>query len=357
MTENNSHHSQTNLGRPADGALRFAVIGAGFIAGPNTEALVAQPGVSLVAIANPTVAKAASLAERVGCSCRLYSDWREMLDREKVDAVLIHVPHHLHHEVFLECAARGLQIIIEKPLANTYAQCIEMIEAARRYGIRATVCHTQRYQAVLQAAADYIASHDLGPLRAVEDCIHVNYFWPGRSPWQLSPEQSGGGIALNYGVHQLDRVHWFLGQKTVRFMARYLTAKPGYIVPSSYMMLGVGDRGTPYTVSGSGYTGPDSNEIRLIFERGIVHGVLRDNGLVKPGLYCGDTSGGRMAVQPIALSMDGSYRREFEAAVDYLTGRSDQPPIPLEWAAEMVRLVTEGDPDAGFYTMLDNEID
>jgi predicted dehydrogenase len=322
--------------------LRFAMMGAGFIAGPNAAALVAQPGVRLVAISNPTLSKAARIANDTGSDCRLYADWRDMLEHETVDAVLINLPHFLHHEVFLACAARGLHVIIEKPLANTVAQCRDMIEAASRYGVRATVCHTQRYNAVFQAAKDYIASHDLGRLHAIEDNIHTHYFWDGRSPWQLSPEQSGGGIALNYGVHQLDRVHWFLQQKTVRFTAQYLTEKPGYIIPSSYMMLGVGERGTPYSISCSGYTGPDINEMRLVFERGILHCCLRDNGLVKAGLYTGDTTTRLFAAQPLSLLLDGFYHRQFAAAIDYLSGKTDEAPVPLEWAAEMVRLVTEG---------------
>lgn len=318
------------------------MMGAGFIAGPNAAALVAQPGVRLVAISNPTIAKAARIARDTGSDCRLYADWRTMLEQETVDAVLINLPHFLHHEVFLACAARGLDIIIEKPLANTAAQCREMIAAAARHGIRATVCHTQRYNAVFQAAKNYMETHDLGPLHAIEDNIHTHYFWDGRSPWQLSPELSGGGIALNYGVHQLDRVHWFLRQKTVRFTAQYLTEKPGYIIPSSYMMLGVGERGTPYNISCSGYTGPDVNEMRLVFERGILHCVLRDNGLVNAGLYAGDTQTKRFAAQPLSLPMDGYCQRQFAAAIDYLMGRTDEPPVSLAWAAEMVRLVTEG---------------
>lgn len=326
--------------------LRFAMMGAGFIAGPNASALVAQPGVQLVAISNPTLSKAARIARDTGSDCRLYADWRDLLEHETVDAVLINLPHFLHHDVFLACAAHGLHIIIEKPLANTVAQCQDMIAAADRAGIRATVCHTQRYNAVFQAAKDYIASHDLGQLHAIEDSIHTHYFWDGRSPWQLSPELSGGGIALNYGVHQLDRVHWFLRQKTVRFSAQYLTEKPGYIIPSSYMMLGVGERGTPYSISCSGYTGPDVNEMRLVFERGILHCCLRDNGLVKAGLYAGDTQTKLFAAQPLSLSLDGFYHRQFAAAIDYLSGRTDEAPVPLEWAAEMVRLVTSGFADA-----------
>jgi len=322
--------------------MRFGMIGAGFIARPNGAALIAQPSARLAAIANPTLAKAEQVARDLGAGCPVYADWRDMLDREQLDAVLINLPHHLHHDVFIACAERGLHIIIEKALANTYVECRDMIEAARRCGIRATVCHTQRYNAVFQAAKDYIAAHELGPLLSISDNIHTHYFWEGRSSWQLSNEQSGGGIALNYGVHQLDRVHFFLGQKTVQFTARYLAEKPGYTILSSYVMMGVGDGGTPYVITCSGYSGPNVDEMRLVFANGILQCCLRENGLYASGLYFGDTASGRFTAQPVPLSQDGYFQREFSAAVHYLSGETDQAPVPLEWGAEMVRLVETG---------------
>lgn len=323
--------------------LRMGMMGAGFIARPNGEALIAQQAVALVAISNPTIAKAQKVAADLGIKCAIYGNYDDMLTSERLDAVLINLPHHLHRDAFVKCAQSGLDVIVEKALANTYAQCVDMMNAAEMYGIKATVCHTQRYHAVLIAADEFIASHDTGPLLSVTDNIHADYFWDGRSPWQLSNEQSGGGIALNYGVHQLDRVHFFLRQKTVRFHAKYLSAKPGYSIPSSYAMMGVGDCGTPYAITCTGYSGPATNEMRLVFERGMLHCVLDSNGLMDYGLYWGDNESGVFQPQPVTLKNDAAYyERQMHAAVDYLSGVTHKPPIPLGWGAEMVRLVELG---------------
>jgi len=322
--------------------IRFAMMGAGFIARPNGAALIAQPEVRLVAISNRTVSKAEKVAADIGADCKIYQDWLEMIENESLDAVLINLPHYMHRDVFITCAKKGLNIIIEKALANTYQECLDMIQAAQENKIRATVCHTQRYHAVFQAAKSFIETHDLGPLRAVSDHIHTHYFWDGRSSWQLSNEQSGGGIALNYGVHQLDRVHFFLNQRTVQFSAKYLTAKEGYVIPSSYTMMGVGEKGTPYTINCTGYTGPHTDELRLVFDQGILHCCVKGSGLYESGLYFGDTKSGQYIAQPVSLAADHNYYRQFAAAVQYIAGQSEIPPVSLEWAAEMVQLVELG---------------
>lgn len=324
--------------------LRFGMMGAGFIAGHNGKALIKNPAVELAAISNRTVEKARQLASDWGVDCAFYSSYDDMLESEKLDAVLINLSHHLHRDSFIKSAERGVDVIIEKALANTYGECVEMMGAAEKHGIKATVCHTQRYSAVLTAAKEFIVSHDTGPLLSITDNIHINYFWAGRSPWQLSNEESGGGIALNYGVHQLDRVHFFLEQKTVDFTAKYFTAMPGYEIPSSYAMIGVGDGGGAYAITCTGYSGPTTNEMRLVFEKGMLQCVLAGNGVMEQGLYWGDNETGVFKQQPVGLSGDPEsyYERQMNAALDFLSGAVADPPIPLEWAAEMVRLVETG---------------
>ena len=324
--------------------MRIAIIGAGFIGKINAKALSCLPGIELCAITNRTVEKAEKLAAELGLDCPVFSDYREMLDKARPDAVSINLANHLHHQCFLACAEAGAGIIIEKPLSNTYAECLDMIGAAERCGVRATVCHTQRYAAVYKQAKEFIAAHDLGRLLSVNDNIHVDYFWDGRSPWHLSRDLSGGGMAMNYGVHQLDRVHYFMEQKTSSFKAEYITEKEGKEVFSSYAMMGVGDGGTPYVITGTGYTGPSINETRLVFEKGILQCNVWGNGFQQQGLYFGDSEAPDFRSIAIEYADEDMYTRQFRAATDYLSGREKEAPVPLAWAAEMVRLVESGNP-------------
>ena len=328
--------------------MRFAVIGVGNIGFTNVKALKSLAEVEIIAVVNRTHTKAEALCESLGLNCPVYDDYCVMLDREKPEAVLIELYNDMHHSCFLECAKRGIHILVEKPLANTYAHCLEMIEAAKCNGIRATVMQTQRYGAALQTAKAYISVHreELGELLCVNDQQGCDYFYAERPSWHLDPARSGGGIVLNYGVHQLDRVHWLMEQKTVRFHARYLTRKPGIQTCSSYVMMGVGDGGTPYTLNCNGYTGPWVNEILLTFANGLVHCRVMDSPPMEKGVYVGNTASGVLEkIPPVCIDGEGNhemYCREMREAVDYLTGKADAAPVSLEWAAEMVRLCELG---------------
>jgi len=322
--------------------MRVAMIGTGIIAKTNGSALQALPDVEIVALSNRTTAKAEALAATLQLNCPIYGDYKAMLLEAKPDAVVINLAHELHPLCFADCARAGVSVMIEKPLASTYAECQQMMELAEKYRIKATVCQTQRYNAVYEAATCFLNEHNPGRLLSINDNIHINYFWEGRPAWQLSQEQSGGGIALNYGVHQLDRVHYFLRQRTVKFQAEYLVAKPGYEIYSSYTMMGVGDGGTPYAITCTGYSGPTVNETRLVFEQGILQANLVGNSIQPCGLFYGDHTSSDFVAIPVELSNDQMYVRQFRSAIDYLSGKTDEAPVSLAWAAEMVRLVESG---------------
>ena len=178
--------------------MKVSMIGTGFIAKSNGGALLQIPGVEMVSVCNRTVEKAENLLKDFGISCPIYSDYNEMLEKDKPDVAVINLAHHLHLECFIACAEAGVDVIIEKALANSFAECEQIMAVAKQYGIKATVCQTQRYNAVYEAAVDFLKTHNPGPLLSITDNIHINYFWDGRSPWQLSQEQSGGGIALKF---------------------------------------------------------------------------------------------------------------------------------------------------------------
>jgi len=327
--------------------MRFAIIGAGFIGPINTAALAQCEDVQIVAIANRTVSKAQAICDKLGLDCPVFGDWREMLQQVRPEAVVIYLCNDLHCECFLACAAAGIHVLVEKPLANTYEECLQMMEAEKRSGIRASVLQTQRYNGVYQTAKAYIDenSEKLGKLISVNDHLSCHYFWEGRNPWHLDPVRSGGGIVMNYGVHQLDRVHFFLGQKTVRFHACYQTEKPGISTVSSYTMMGVGDGGAAYAAVCNGYSGPAINETILTFQNGIVRCVLGSSCGMDMGVYAGDTATSFQKVPLLCENGDGGhtmYVREMAAAVAYLSGKTQENPVSLAWGAEMVRLCCSG---------------
>ena len=84
----------------------------------------------------------------------------EILD--KVDAVLLVLPHHLHHPVTLECLAAGKHVLVEKPMANSEQECLEMIEAAKRADRVLMVAYCMRFHPLVVKMKELIDAKTYG---------------------------------------------------------------------------------------------------------------------------------------------------------------------------------------------------
>ena len=118
--------------------LRVAVVGLNGIGGRHAKSLAEMDRVDLVAVAD--------LREdlRDGFSgATAYADYREMVEKENLDAVVIATPHFLHAPMGLFCLEAGLHTFVEKPVAMTVSEADQMVETAEaknRGNMRAVVC-------------------------------------------------------------------------------------------------------------------------------------------------------------------------------------------------------------------------
>ncbi len=136
-------------------------------------------------------------------------NYREVLD--DLDAVLIALPHHLHHSVGMECLMAGKHVLMEKPLANTESQCLDLIGAAKQFGLTLMVGYNQRYHPLIHKMQELIACKTYG------ETFHVS-MWTEQltqcSPdsWVARTETMGGGQLFSHGCHYIDLLLWFLGE-------------------------------------------------------------------------------------------------------------------------------------------------
>ena len=81
-------------------------------------------------------------AEVLGCQ-RVATDFRDALD--DIDAAVLALPHHLHHSIGMEVIAAGKHVLMEKPLANSEDECLDLIRVAREQGVTLMVGYCMRY--------------------------------------------------------------------------------------------------------------------------------------------------------------------------------------------------------------------
>ncbi|HYC32349.1 MAG TPA: Gfo/Idh/MocA family oxidoreductase, partial [Gemmatimonadales bacterium] len=188
--------------------LRLAVIGCGAVTERyHLPALLASPDVAVVAFVDPAVDRARALAGRVAGAIAA-ADPDEVAGT--VDAALVAAPNAAHEAVTVPLLSRGIHVLVEKPMARTAAECDRMLAAAERSGAVLAVGHDFRHFPVARFARDLFASGIPGAVRRVDVRQSAGGRWPYASPAALSRE-AGGGVLLDFGVHLLDLLLWWLG--------------------------------------------------------------------------------------------------------------------------------------------------
>jgi predicted dehydrogenase len=147
----------------------------------------------------------------VAAKSSTYSEWREMLDREKPDVVgVCDVPGE-RAEVLIELAQRNIHIVSEKPLATTFENLHRVRDAVGRSESQLSMLLTMRFEAPYLAMRQAIQQGAIG--RVVQASAQKSYkLETGRPPWQKRRQQCGGIIPF-IGCHAIDLIRWTTGEE------------------------------------------------------------------------------------------------------------------------------------------------
>ncbi len=187
--------------------IRLAVIGAGTIGRQHMRLVMAEPGCQLVSVCDADPAQA-SVAARYGVA--FYQDLQEMLCHQALEGVIIATPTEEHTSVGRICAARGLHMLVEKPIAATLEQGVQLLQTASANDAKVLVGHHRRHNPVVQKAQAIVQSGELGKLTA------VSVLWTLLKPadyfevaWHRQP---GGGPVMTNLVHDIDNLRFICGE-------------------------------------------------------------------------------------------------------------------------------------------------
>src|SRR5512147_2688207 len=123
--------------------IRVAVIGVGAMGRNHARVYSEMPGVELVGVADSDPQLAQSVGRRYGAPS--YTDYCQMLDEQRPDAITIAVPTIRHREVALSAIEHGSSVLIEKPIAFSVEEGRAIIEAANRAGVQLMIGHIERF--------------------------------------------------------------------------------------------------------------------------------------------------------------------------------------------------------------------
>lgn len=203
------------------GMKRIAVVGLGNMGKHHVRHWAEIPDAHLVAVCDVSLDRANAFASQY--SCTAYTDLEILLDSEELDGVSLTVPTFLHHEYGKRLLARGISVLIEKPIAQTLDEADDLIRLASLHNCTLMVGHIERFNPAVSALKAYVDEENLG---AIVSLI-------SRRANMFPSQMKDANVAIDLAVHDLDIVTYFLNQAPIQIQSHFgkalITSRPDHL--------------------------------------------------------------------------------------------------------------------------------
>ncbi len=200
--------------------MKYALVGCGRVAPSHINA-AAKNGFEILAVCdidNGHIDDMFSRAVSVDSEhIKRYSDFCEMYDKESPELVSIALPSGLHAEAAIEAIKRGINVIIEKPMAMSIKDADEIIRLSKKYNVKVSACHQNRFNIAVQEMRAALENGRFGKLSNAAITVRwsrdESYY--SQADWRGKFE-SDGGTLMNQCIHGIDLLRWMCGDKLKR---------------------------------------------------------------------------------------------------------------------------------------------
>jgi predicted dehydrogenase len=231
----------------SDAKLRMGVVGVGWYASFNHVPQFRGTGRAEIVAISRRNAERLALAKKELDVAETYTDWREMLEKAALDAVVVCTPNNLHAEPTVAALERGLHVLVEKPMALTGADARNMVQAADQANRVLMVGYNARGMGSWRAAKEALEAGAIGQIRqvSVACCIDLRTMWQDvnlaesiqnwlqssefasaflgdlfhRGHWRTDADASGGGSFVDVGTHVMDVMLWLAAAPPTQVVA------------------------------------------------------------------------------------------------------------------------------------------
>ncbi len=197
--------------------IKVGIIGLGGVAQlvhlPN---LIKLPNAEISAVAEINKNRLQTISNKFHIKDR-YTNYKEMLEKSDVEAVIIATPTNTHKEIAIDCLLAGKDVLVEKPLSRTYLEAKQVADVAKKTKRILMVGMNLRYRPDAMLLRSLINSNEIG------EPFYVKCGWVRKQSssekWFTNKEASGGGVIIDLGIHLLDLVLWLLSYPEVSSVA------------------------------------------------------------------------------------------------------------------------------------------
>jgi predicted dehydrogenase len=207
-------------GDPMSERIGVAIVGVGRIAvNEMLPAFAQSKHAKPVALVSGDRAKALKVAHQYGIPESAVLDYKEydkLAQMPEVQAVYIALPNSMHAEYTIRAAKAGKHVLCEKPMANSVAECQQMIDACRKAGKKLMIAYRSQYESNDRALVKMIRDKKLGPLKEFISVNSQNMGDPEH--WRLKRALAGGGALPDVGLYCLNAARFLSGEEPVEVM-------------------------------------------------------------------------------------------------------------------------------------------
>ncbi len=201
--------------------IRVGLIGLGYIGKVHLRSCLKNDSAELVAVSDVSK-KALNIAKKMGVKTT-YTDYKDILADDSIEAVIIALPTFLHLPCATEAAEAGKHIMLEKPIAKNVEEGKQILSTVEKNNVKLMVGYPFRFFAPFQALKDQIDQAEFGeiPIAYATNIASGPFFHraDGHIPrpipeWWFNKELTGGGALIDLGCHMINLSRWYFGEVT-----------------------------------------------------------------------------------------------------------------------------------------------
>jgi predicted dehydrogenase len=198
--------------------LKIGVIGCGSIAKHrHIPEYMANEHAEIVAVCDIVKDRAEEMADQIGA--KAYTDYKDLLKDESIEAVSVCTPNALHAPISVEALKAGKHVLCEKPMATSTEEAEAMIVAANEAGRKLMIGHNQRFVPSHQKAKELISKGEAGKIYSFRTAFGhggpEGWSVDGKDSWFFKKEEAFIGAMGDLGVHKTDLMRYILGEEFV----------------------------------------------------------------------------------------------------------------------------------------------
>lgn len=183
--------------------IRIGIIGHGFMGHEHEKMLTNMDGIRVVGISDIDPTQLEDVSEGL----KRYASNEEMMNDPEVQVVLIAANNNQHHDLVIQAARAGKDIICEKPVAMNVEELDDMIRVVNECGVKFTVHHQRRLDQDFRTMKEIYDQKALGDIYMIKSSLYGHN--GNMHDWHVYISE-GGGMLFDWGVHLLDQVLWMM---------------------------------------------------------------------------------------------------------------------------------------------------